>query len=708
MSLSDSLFSLLSHPGYQPLNQKALARRLHLKPSQSAELALLLETAEAEGRITRVQNDCFVPAERLGLIAGKLHMNERGFGFLIPDSEKQPDVYIAARDVKNAFHGDRVLVRLNQRRGPRRRAGEKEKFEGQVVKVLRRARTQIVGTLQKTKLFHYVIPDDRRIPHDIYVPEPAPPLPLGHKVVVKLADWPSRHVNPEGTVIEDLGDAREPGVDLLSIIRKHELPVEFPAETVREAETIAEAIPASEIARREDYRTLHTLTIDPDDAKDFDDAISYVPLPDGSGELYVHIADVSHYVRPGGALDREARSRGNSVYLVDRVIPMLPEKLSNGICSLQPQVERLVKTVIIRLHKDGRVLGHRFAEGIIRSARRFTYQEAYKLLKMKSPGPEGVYLQNLWRVAEQLRRRRFQQGALALDFPEIKVRLDAQGVPVRLERMENDESHQLIEEFMLLANEVVAAELKRRQVPAVYRIHEKPSPDRLEEFRSQVQSMGFKIGNLSNRGEIQKLLQKVTGTLEEPVVRINLLRSLKRAVYSHQPLGHYGLAKVNYTHFTSPIRRYADLIVHRVLFHDTRNAPFQDSSDLKQTALHLSQTERTASDAEQESVKLKKLEYFSIQANASHKKLFKALVLEAKAFGLVVEIPEFVVQGRIALQNIKGDLFTFDFRNLELRGQRTKRLLKAGQTLWVQVAQVDLLKQQIEFAFDASNKGPKI
>jgi ribonuclease R len=494
-----------------------------------------------------------------------------------------------------------------------------------------------------------------------------------------------------------LGSPDQPGVDLLSIIRKHDLPTSFPEAVEQEAADIAALIPPEEIARREDFRKIFTLTIDPDDAKDFDDALSYRTLANGDFEIFVHIADVSHYVRPGTALDDEARSRGNSVYLVDRVIPMLPEKLSNGICSLQPHVDRLVKTAIVTLDRRGEIKSFRFAAGIIHSAKRFTYQEALAMLKRPVTAPLAQSLHELNAMAQVLRRRRFAKGALDLEFPEVKVRVNELGVPIGLEKSENDISHQLIEEFMLLANEVVALELKRRGRPGLYRVHENPDPERLQEFRAQAKSMGYPAGDLTQRGEIQKLLDRVRGQPGEAVVKIGLLRSLKRAVYSPKPLGHYGLSKLNYTHFTSPIRRYSDLVVHRVLFEKGPATADSSYDGLARLAQHLSTTERAAADAEMESVKLKKLEYFDLQAHATRRSSFPALIQEVRSSGLMVQLPEFVIQGMVPLSGLQGDLFVFNPQRLELTGQRSRVTLRAGQTIQVEVARVDLSRQQVDF-----------
>ncbi len=689
----EGLIPALANPNYQPLDEKALARRLHVPPQELEAFATFLREEEIAGRIMQVRHSLYVLPRRLGFSVGRLQMNERGFGFLVPIDAAERDFYIAGEDTGTALHGDLVLARIKEQHGRQRDS----RLRGEVVKVLQRKRRQLVGTLNKTPMFYYVVPDEARIPYDISVPPPKEPAPLGQKVVVELKEWPDRRKPPEGVITEVLGAPDAPGVDLISIIRKHDLPTSFPEKVEQEAADIPAQIAPAELARREDFRGIFTLTIDPDDAKDFDDALSYRNLPNGDFEIFVHIADVSHYVRPGTALDDEAKTRGNSIYLVDRVIPMLPEKLSNGICSLMPEVDRLVKTAIVTLGRKGETKSFRFAEGVIHSAKRLTYQEAYALLGKPATSPLGQSLHDLNTMAQTLRRKRFANGALDLDFPEVKVRVNELGVPIGLEKTENDISHQLIEEFMLLANEVVALELKRRNRPGLYRVHESPDPERLQEFRAQAKSMGFSCGDLTQRGEIQKLLDRVRGQGSESAVKIGLLKSLKRAVYSPKPLGHYGLSKQNYTHFTSPIRRYSDLLVHRVLFHHGRDLGDLSYDGLSRLALHLSQTERAAAEAELESVKLKKLEYFDLQAHATKRSSFQALIQEVRASGLVVQLEEFVIQGMVPLSGLQGDLFVFNPQRLELVGQRTRVTLRAGQELQVEVARVDLGQQQVDF-----------
>ena len=599
-----------------------------------------------------------------------------------------------------------VDARERRYRGP----GAGQRREGRVIRILKRANETIVGTLQKSKQFHYVVADDPRFIHNVYVHLGQTVLPkqpdIGDKVIVRLEPWEMRHVNPEGKIIEVLGPASKAGIDMLSIIRKYHLPEEFPRTVMQAAEQIPEEVDALEAGRREDLRHDFIVTIDPDDARDFDDAVRVEDLPGGGYRLGVHIADVSHYVPPGGALDREAFERGNSVYLADRVIPMLPERLSNGVCSLKPRVDRLTYSVFIDFAGGGRIRHVRFARTVIRSAARLTYREAFSLLQGPADAsPLARELHRAWKLASLLRVNRFKNGSLDLDMPEVKVHLDKDGRPVRLERIENDISHQLIEEFMLAANEVVARELKNRQLPAIYRVHEDPDTDRLLEFRDFVKSYDYRVGDLTHRPEMQKLLYAVRGKPEEEAVKLGLLKSLKRAVYDVSPLGHYGLAKVNYTHFTSPIRRYADLVVHRalaLLAGDEKRTRLA-TAELGAVAAHISSTERVAADAERESVKLKKLEYFQ---NLLHERqtddgdertTFPAVIVDVRNYGLLVELPEFVLTGLVHVSALDDDFYTFDNVRLRFVGKRRRKVYQIGDHLEVEVADVDTFKRQVDF-----------
>jgi len=527
--------------------------------------------------------------------------------------------------------------------------------------------------------------------------------------VVRLDDWQSRHVNPEGEIIEVLGPAAAPGVDMLSIIRKYHLPTEFPSDVLEQTEGIPESVDAQQIARREDLRNQFIVTIDPDDARDFDDAINVEKLANGGWQLGVHIADVAAYVQPGSALDREARRRGNSVYLPDRVIPMLPERLSNGVCSLKPEADRLTHSVFIQFDKRGVAKSARFARSVIRSAHRLTYKEAYGILTSLPRDRLGERLHLAWELAALLRRKRFEHGALDLDFPEVKVSVDAQGKPVRLERVENDESHQLIEEFMLVANEAVARELKKRAIPTIYRVHENPDPEKLAEYREFVLGFGYKVGDLTRGAELQRLLAEIRGKPEEQALKVGLLKSLKRARYDPQPLGHYGLAKTNYLHFTSPIRRYADLVVHRALGSDTasRRSYHMGMAEIASIAEHISTTERNAADAEIDATLMKKLEFFQRQLAGRKSQMFSATVVDVRNYGVMVELPDALITGLIHVSSLTDDFYVFEPARRQLIGRRSRKRFRVGDDLSVFVARVDLFKRQVDFAIAPATEKSK-
>lgn len=703
--IKERILALLRHPKYRPLDKKELTRGLGFRGEEGREVKQALRELEQAGEIARIRKNRYILPEEADLLAGRLQIHPAGYGFLTRENGETGDIFISAENTGTAMNGDRVVARITRDADYARARSGSNRAEGRVIRILERAHDTIVGTLQQSRNFYYVVPDDPRLVHDVYVhPRPLPdaaraPQP-NDKVVVRLEAWESRHVNPEGEIIELLGRASDAGVDMLSIIRKHNLPVQFPELVLGQADEIPETVDPDRFPEREDLRGRFILTIDPDDARDFDDAIHVERLSGGEWELGVHIADVSAYVAPGSALDREALRRGNSVYLADRVIPMLPERLSNGVCSLNPSVVRLTYSVFIRFTKNGAARSARFARTMIESARRLTYKEAYAILQ-KSPNDElGRRLHTAWNLASILRRRRFAHGALDLDFPEVKVVIDREtGKPLRLEKIENDESHQLIEEFMLAANEAVASELKNRLVPTIYRVHENPEPERLAEFREFVLSYGFQVGDLTHRKELQRLLESFRGKPEEQAMKIGLLKSLKRARYATQPLGHYGLAKNNYTHFTSPIRRYADLVVHRTLDHASqKKASRRNQADLMRVAEHISTTERVAAEAELESVKIKKLEFLQQQLTAKKPQSFRAVVLEVRNYGLLVELPDVLLTGLIHVSSLSGEFYRFDAARHQLIGRRSQRILAVGDILEVVVARVDSFKQQADFA----------
>jgi ribonuclease R len=738
--IREQLLALLSRKDYRPLNKIEIANKLGMSGRALVALRRTLRDLEHAGEIARIRKDRYVLPAEADLVTGKLSVHPAGYGFLTSEKSGESDVFIAAENVGTAMHGDRVVARIS----PEPPAGRiKGRREGRVIRILERAHDTVVGTLQRSRNFYYVVPDDPRFVHDIYVRPVAAVddrqglqqvkedrrsprqvgATFGDKVVVRLDDWQSRHVNPEGEIIEVLGPASAPGVDVLSIIRKYHLPTEFPSDVLEQAGRIPESVDAQQVAGREDLRNQFIVTIDPDDARDFDDAINVEKLANGSWQLGVHIADVAAYVQPGSALDREARWRGNSVYLPDRVIPMLPERLSNGVCSLKPEVDRLTHSVFIQFDKRGVAKSARFARSVIRSAHRLTYKEAYAILTSPPRDRLGERLHLAWELGVLVRRRRFEHGALDLDFPEVKVSVDAHGKPVRLERVENDESHQLIEEFMLAANEAVARELKKRAIPTIYRVHENPDPEKLGEYREFALGFGYKVGDLTHRAELQRLLAEIGGKPEEQALKVGLLKSLKRARYDPQPLGHYGLAKTNYLHFTSPIRRYADLVVHCALGRDgtqlasarsrtterrsRSDAPYLGMAEIASIAEHISTTERNAADAEIDAAQMKKLEFFQLQLAGRKPQVFSATVVDVRNYGLMVELPDALVTGLIHVSSLTDDFYVFEPARRQLIGRRSRKRFKVGDNLPVFVARVDVFKRQVDFAIAPATERSK-
>src|SRR5437763_7091138 len=669
----------------------------------------VLRDLERAGEIARIRKNRYLLPPRADLIAGKLHVHQAGYGFLISEKPGESDIFIAAENTGTAMHGDRVVARISRDEPYGRVKGRRE---GRVIRILERAHDTIVGTLQRSRNFYYVVPDDPRFVHDIYVRPASQNLKedrrsqtaarVGDKVVVRLDAWESRHVNPEGEIIEVLGPATAPGIDMLSVIRKFHLPAEFPKEVLDQAERIPDKINPRQLEGREDLRKEFIVTIDPDDARDFDDAIQVEKNKNG-WRLGVHIADVAAYVEPGSALDREARRRGNSAYLPDCVIPMLPERLSNVVCSLNPGVDRLTHSAFIHFDKNGVAKSARFSRSVIRSAHRLTYKQAYAILSSPPRDQLGERLHLAWELASLLRRKRFEHGALDLDFPEVKVWVDKQGHPIRLERVENDESHQLIEEFMLAANEAVAREHEKRTIPTIYRVHENPDPEKLAEYREFVLSFDYKVGDLTHRAELQRLLASIQGKPEEQALKVALLKSLKRARYSAQPLGHYGLSKANYLHFTSPIRRYADLVVHRALGRDgaARRPYHMDMGEIASIAEHISATERNAADAEVDAAQMKKLEFFQRQLDERNPQIFRAAIVDVRNYGLMVELPDALITGLVHVSSLTDDFYLFEPARRQLIGRRSRKRYSVGDNVSVFVARVDAFKRQVDFAIAA-------
>ena len=720
--LKEQLLKFLNNPSYRPLNKSELARALEVTPKRRQQLRQIIADMESEGTIRKIKKGRYVKrggAEMIGIIQFHTHGN----AFVDPEnSNKDSSLFIPKDATGTALHGDKVVAKImtrgsspqstknikNTQKKEQRFSDSSRLPEGQVIKVLERKNGAIIATYQRKGKFVYAQPDNPLLPATIELdPEKLPaklPEPR-NKVVIAITDWISRKANPRGHIVKDLGPLDTPGIDILQIIYAHKLSLKFPEEVTEEANNFSDHISEKDIQSREDWRKRPVFTIDPDDARDFDDAILVEKTKDGNWELAVHIADVAHYVRPKSLLDKEAYYRGNSTYLADRVIPMLPEKLSNGLCSLVPEKDRLTHAAVMQFNKNGTPKSVRFCKAVINSARRFTYKEAYAL--MQKPDPQNPFSEKLstaWELAKKLRERRFKSGALELDMPEVRAVLDKNGKTIRLEKTENDESHQLIEEFMLAANEAVAKHIKEKMKPSVYRIHEDPDSDKLFEFRQLVLNYGFKVGDLDSPNAIQSLLKSVQGRPEEHAIKVGLLKSMKRATYSEKPIGHYGLSKTNYTHFTSPIRRYADLIVHRVLASVTGAVSIKTPklTELNGISKHLSGTERNSASAEMESQKLKQLEFLWLETKDSGDSptpTHPAIIHNIRRKGLFIELTDHFIKGLVpehALPHCRGG-YWFDGSMSRFVGSKPKRIFEAGQEILVTVDRVDLDQRLVDF-----------
>ncbi|QQL45706.1 ribonuclease R [Sulfuriroseicoccus oceanibius] len=730
--IREKLIGHLESDDYRPSTKSEIARHLGLDPKERATFRNALRDLEESGKVTRVKKGRYRVGSHSqpGTARGILDFTRRGKAFVILEANssgntalaKQGErIFIQPRASGTALPGDRVEISLRKvpppvwmRHAGRLRTPDEMHVEGRVLSIIERSGKPLVGTLRIRGKFRFVQPDDTRLPFNLELTPPAkdePEAKSGDTVVVDLVRWDQPHRPPLGKLVKVLGRRGDKGVDIQSIIYRFGLPLEFPEDVLSEAAAIHAVVQADDLTDREDWRDRTVITIDPFDARDFDDAISVTACDNGEWLLAVHIADVSHYVKPGSALDKEARKRGNSTYLVDRVIPMLPESLSNGICSLRPDEDRLTQLVEMRFSATGKMLKARFASAVIRSAKRYTYEQAMEVIRpvvkdltaTPPTDPVEAMLYDAWRLAARIRRLRFENGALDMDFPEVKVILDDKGRPTELRRVDYDESHQLIEEFMLVANEAVAKVVKESGKPGMFRVHDDPDEGKLQEFRQTACDYGFQIGDLTNRRELQKLLKRIRGVPEEHALKVGLLRSLKRAAYAADPMGHYGLAKVNYTHFTSPIRRYADLIVHRALgklpCHKPQVSVRTPTHDgMAEVAEAISTTERVSAEAEGESVRLKELEYFQRLISRGDERTFTAVVNEVRRNGVFVELVNEQIKGLVPPSHfLPGDFFFINELNT-WRSRRPRYELRVGTKLEVRPVKVDFESRFIDFA----------
>ena len=700
----------LGHKRYTPATLTEIHADLELASHEQPALQRSLRNLERDGIVLRIKGGRYLPADSSRLVAGRIQLTKSGRGFLTPDDAALPEIAIAARETGTALPDDRVLVLIDElpkKRFWQRTPAVAEPLSGSVVSIIERRRSRFVGTCRRSGKGVEVQPDDPRFPRGITIlpgkHSPTPPK-SGDKVVVELTRWDSRHAAPEGRIAEVLGAPSAEGIDMLGVLRQYDLNGEFPAAVVKEARRFGRHVQPADLAGRRDCRGQLVVTIDPDDARDFDDAICLERAGANRWKLWVHIADVSHYVRPGSALDAEAKRRGNSSYLVDRVIPMLPEELSNELCSLKPNVDRLTKCVEFLLSSDGRVLSTDFYPAVIHSKKRFTYAEALAVLEGKPVDAAGTMLHEASTLAQAIRKRRFANGSLDLDFPETKIRLDAAGKVSRIDRHDNDISHQLIEEFMLLANEAVAGRLMKLKRPAIYRTHEAPDPDRLDGYRKEVLGHAIPCGNLSRPEEVRKLFSRLGDLAIGAALKIGFLRSLQRARYTADPLGHYGLAKKKYTHFTSPIRRYADLVVHRSLF---AHAKHVSADPLHEVAMHLSSTERNSADAERDSKDVKLHAFLLDQIRTGNRERYTAQVTALRDFGFSIDITALGMSAMVPLSLLEDDHYRHDPVAKQIAGRRGQRLIRLGDTVEVEIAKVDTVRKMIDFRLAGASQGTR-
>ncbi|MGO4540987.1 ribonuclease R [Paenibacillus sp. 2TAB19] len=705
------LLDFMRETAYKPMTYQELEKHFGIEGAEEFKQFLkLLNQLEDEGKIVRTRNELYGVPERMNLLRGKLQAHAKGFGFLLPDEKDHPDVYIHANDLKSAMNGDILLVRITSK------SEGGGRMEGEVVRVVQRAVTQIVGTFENHESYAFVVPDDKRINRDIFIPKGGfEGAVSGQKVVVRIVSYPEGRSAAEGEIVEVLGHKDDPGIDILSIIRKHQLPEGFPDEVMAEADAAPDEITEEEIVQqgRRDLRGEVIVTIDGEDAKDLDDAVHVKRLENGNFLLGVHIADVGYYVREKSELDQEAYRRGCSVYLVDRVIPMLPHRLSNGICSLHPKVDRL--TLSCEMEFDAKTLKrvrHDVFTSVIRTKERMTYTNVKKLLTATDEEPQTELkeryadLLDMFALMEQLamrlRSKRMKRGAIDFDFVESKVIVDETGKAVDIVKRERSVAEQIIEEFMLVANETVAEHFHWLRVPFLYRIHEDPNQEKLLTFMQFASNFGYVVkgkGNSVHPRALQTLLEEIQGKKEATVISTMMLRSMKQAKYDAESLGHFGLAAEFYSHFTSPIRRYPDLVIHRIIReviegggHLTEARHEALTARMPEVAQHSSERERVAVDAERDTEQLKKCELMLDKVGEE----FEGIISSVTSFGMFIEL-ENTVEGLIRLSDLTDDYYHFHEQHMILIGERTSKIYRIGDEVKIRIARVSMADHTIDF-----------
>ncbi|MED4956888.1 ribonuclease R, partial [Paenibacillus macerans] len=707
MITEQELLAFMREKAYKPMTYQELEEHFGITDATDfKEFLKLLNRLEQEGQIILTRTHRYGVPERMDLVRGRLQAHAKGFAFLIPEDRDHPDVYIHANDLKSAMNGDTVLVRVSSK------SAGGGKLEGEVVRIVHRAVTEVVGVFQNHESYGFVIPDDKRINRDIFIPQEGFGGAVdGEKVVVQIVEYPEGRAAAVGQVSEILGHKDDPGVDILSIIRKHQLPEAFPEDVLAEALEAPDVIEEEEIARqgRRDLRDKVIVTIDGEDAKDLDDAVHVERLPSGNIRLGVHIADVGYYVRENSRLDQEAYNRGCSVYLVDRVIPMLPHRLSNGICSLNPKVDRFTLSCEMEFNDQMKVVNHDIFTSVIRTKERMTYTNVRKILQEEDPEVTERYadlvetFRLMKELALKLRANRMRRGAVDFDFEESKVIVDENGKPVDIVKRERSIAEQIIEEFMLAANETVAEHFHWLKVPFIYRIHEDPDQEKLMNFLAFVANFGYTVkggkGNKVHPRALQTLLEDIRGTKEQTVISTMMLRSMKQAKYDAESTGHFGLAAEFYTHFTSPIRRYPDLVIHRVIREVIEGGGALSearleylTSRMQDIAQQSSERERIAVEAERDTEQLKKAEFMLDKVGEE----FPGIISSVTSFGMFIELDN-TVEGLIRLSAMTDDYYHFHEQHMALIGERTSKIYRIGDEVKIRVARVNMDDHTIDF-----------
>lgn len=693
--IEQEILDILKEDGHISMNYKQIAARLNISDTKGRNhVQQCLVKLEERGLIDEEETGKYKLPIHIQYIEGRVDMSGSGNAYIVCDSIKE-DIYVVSGNLKNALHGDRVKVFVYARK-------KGQKFKGEVVEILERARTEFVGTLEVTNKFAFLSPDNEKMFHDIFIPlKDLNGGKNGQKAIARINEWTEKSKNPVGEIIKVLGNPGDNETEMHAILAEFGLPIEFPDEVEAVAERISFDVPEDEIKKRRDMRQVPTFTIDPEDAKDFDDALSVSVLPNGNIEVGVHIADVSYYVHENSLLDNEAYRRATSVYLVDRVVPMLPEKLSNGVCSLRPNEDKLCFSAIFEMNHQAEVIHYWIGRTVIHSQKRFSYEQAQEvILTKKGDMQEQIAILN--HLAGILRKKRFENGALRVEQTEVKFRIDEKGRPTDVFFKESKDANWLIEEFMLLANKHVAIfiglkDKSQKEIKTfVYRIHDQPKEEKLSELKRFVANFGYKLDLNSPKtisASINKMLSDVKGKPEADMIENLTIRSMAKAIYTTDNIGHYGLSFDYYTHFTSPIRRYPDVMAHRLLQHYIEGGASVKKEALDAKCKHSSDMEKRAAEAERASIKYKQVEYLSERIGNQ----FKGVITGITEWGVYVEIIENKCEGMIRLRDLEDDYYFFDERNYQIRGTRTGNIYRLGDKVIIRVKQTNIEKRTIDF-----------